>query len=129
MEGQPHQAPSCLFVPGCSVHWGRLVALSSLHILGEGRLLVVFHRGTRVGGVGCGGIRRGVHIVLNEGIHSSLVTLVGQGGQHTLWVGWGRAKVWAGQGTSVFTQSSTAFPRSTYPGEDGEETEGDGSPG
>lgn len=69
---------------GCSVHRGRLVALSGLHILGEGWLLVVFHRGTGVGGVGCVRVWGGVNVVLNEGIHSSLVALVGQESQHTL---------------------------------------------
>lgn len=101
----------CLLVPGCSVHRGRLVALSSLHILGEGRLLVVFHGGTRVGGVGCVGIRGGIHVVLNEGIHSSLVALVGQGSQHTLWAGGGDPRYGHSRGPQSTPKPPNCPPR------------------
>lgn len=67
-----------------SVHRGRLVALSGVCVLGEGRLLVIVHRRARVRGVGRVGVWGWVHIVLNEGVHASLVALVGQGGQGAL---------------------------------------------
>lgn len=79
------QPPAPLHILSCSsVHGGWLVALGGLGVLGEGRLLVVIRRHARVGGVGCAGVWSGVHVVLDEVIHSGLVALVGQGGQQAL---------------------------------------------
>lgn len=83
--GPPGALPPPLTIPGrSSVHGGRLVALCSLGVLGEGRLLVAVHRRAWVGGVGRAGVQSGVHVVLDEVVHSGLVALVGQGGQHAL---------------------------------------------
>ena len=124
------QAPSSLPIPsGCSsVHRGWLVALGALDVLGEGRLLVGVRRHTWVGGVGRARVRSGVHVVLDEFVHSSLVALVGQEGQQALQ---GAPRFGFLSPAPPFTRDTRtlARPGSTYPGEDGEEAEGDGRPG